>query len=323
MKLNQLEFMVAIVEQGSLRAAARELGMAQSALTRGVRSLERELEAPLFVRDVQGMVLTEAGKIFHLRASAAVNDLRRAKEEVQQSLGQTGGQVVVGLSIMPHVGMLPQALPQFRRRYPDVQLRIIEGLYPAIEGGLRDGSIDFYLGAMPTHETLAQGLVAEQLFENTRTVVGRNGHPLAAATSIKELGAAEWATTSIDYNASTDLESLFAQYKMGSPKLRLQASSALSVIVALASSDLLALLPVQWNDFPMLRGALTVFNIREQLPAPSIACIRRPDLPLTPASEFLCDLLRRYTVSKDQPAACSSVDPISARSKAPSATRSS
>ena len=295
MKLVQLEYIVAIVEQGSLRAAARHLGLAQPALTRGVRALEHELDAPLFVRESQGMVLTPAGKLFHQRASAIVNDMRRANEAVRQSKGSTLGRVVVGLSIMPHVGMLPQALPLFRRRYPEVELSLIEGLYPDIEGGLREGRIDFYLGASPRQDVLAQGLVSELLFKNTRTVVGRKGHPLAAARSIKELAGAEWATTSVDYNAAEDLNALFAKYRMHEPKILLQTHSALSVIVGLAYSDLLAMLPVQWNEFPLTRSTLQAFNIEERLPAPAIVCIRRPELPLTPAAEYFCDLLRRYS----------------------------
>lgn len=294
MKLNQLRDMVAIVERGSLRAAARHLELAQPALTRSIRTLEHELGTTLFEREARGMVLTPMGKLFYLRASSVVNELRRAREELEQTSGDMQGTVVAGLSIMPHVGMLPSALPAFRKKFPMVKLKIIEGLYPAIEVGLRDGSIDFYLGASP-HTSPAPGLVTEVLFENTRTIVSRKNHPLSGAKSIKELGHAEWATTSVNYNAADDLDELFAKYKMPAPKVMLQAHSAMSVMVALAYSDLLAILPVQWNEFPLTRGALQVINIRERLPAPSIVCIRRPDLPLTPAAEFFCDLLRRYS----------------------------
>lgn len=293
MKLAQLEYMVAIVEHGSLRAAARQLGLAQPALTRGVRLLEHELGAPLFLREAQGMALTQEGRLFHQRASAVVNDLRRATEEIGQSLGSTQGTITVGLSIMPHVGMLPHALPIFRHRYPDVELKLIEGLYPAVESSLREGKMDFYLGASPRQTALAQGLVSELIFRNTRTVVARNGHPLAGAGSLTELAGADWATTSIDYNGAEDLTALFAKYRLPAPKILLQAHSALSVIVGLACSDLLAMLPVQWNEFPLTRGVLQVVNVRQRLPAPSIVCIRRAGLPLTPAADYFCDLLRR------------------------------
>ncbi|MDP2678815.1 MAG: LysR substrate-binding domain-containing protein [Rhodoferax sp.] len=296
MKLNQLRDMVAIVERGSLRAAARDLVQAQSAMTRSIRTLERELGTTLFDRESKGMVLTPMGKLFYQRASSVVNELRRAREELEQTSGDMQGMVTAGLSIMPHVGMLPYALPVFRKKFPRVKLRIIEGLYPALEAGLRDGTVDFYLGATPQTNPAA-GLVTEVLFENTRTVMGRKNHPLSKAKSITELSDAEWATTSVDYNAAHDLNLLFAKYKMPEPKIMLQAHSAMSIMVALTSSDLLAILPMQWNEFALTREVLQVINIREHLPAPSIVCVRRSDLPLTPASEFFCDMLRRYSAA--------------------------
>jgi LysR family transcriptional regulator of abg operon len=77
----------------------------------------------------------------------------------------------------------------------------------------------------------------------------------------------------------------------------------MSVIVGLAHSDLLAMLPVQWAAFPPTQDALQVITVRETLPAPAIVMIRRPDLPLTPAGEFLSDLLCRSGVSGEPAAA--------------------
>jgi DNA-binding transcriptional LysR family regulator len=194
---------------------------------------------------------------------------------------------------MPHVGMLPEALPVFRRKFPKIKLHIIEGLYPAIEAGLRNGTVDFYMGATP-QSVVAPGLVSEKLFENTRTIVCRKNHPLGKAKSIRDLAAAQWATTSLSHNASDDLNSLFDGFGMSPPDIMLQAQSTMSVMVALAYSDLLAILPVQWNEFPLTRGHLQVIPVQESLPAPDVVCIRRADLPMTPAAEHLYDLLRRH-----------------------------
>lgn len=278
---------------GVLGAIAQDWKLAQPALTRSFGALERELGVILFERHARGMVLTSAGVLFHRRASAVVNEVRRAREDFDQSRGGMRGTITVGLSIMPHMGMLPDALPAFRRRYPHVALKIIEGLYPAMERGLQDGSIDFYLGASPRGEP-ADGLVAQTLFHNTRTVIGRKGHPLAGAKTIMDLASAEWATTTLDFNAGTDLKELFAKYRMPPPVVMLQAHSALSVIVALSSCDLLAIFPAQWNEFPLTRNVLQVIHIKEKLPAPDIVMIRRPDLPLTPAADYFCDLMKRH-----------------------------
>ena len=292
MKFDQLEHLAAIVEHGSLRAAARRLATPQPTLTRNIRALERELGGALFVRETTGMVLTPMGLRFHVRASAMLHEARRARDEIAQHAGDDSGTVVAALSIMPHVGMLPRALPAFRSRYPLVKLKLIEGLFPEVERSLRDGSIDFYIGAAP-REAPAPGLTVTQLFDNTRAVVCRAGHPLARSRSLKALADADWAVTAVDYNAEADLARLFEGHGLKAPKVLVHARSAMSIMVAMAHSDALAMLPVQWAEFPMTRDMLSVIRVREALPAPSIVMIRRPDLPLTPAAEHLCDMLLR------------------------------
>jgi DNA-binding transcriptional LysR family regulator len=262
-------------------------------LTRSVRALERELGAALFLRETTGMVLTPVGRRFHARASAIVHEAQRARDEIAQHTGDDAGTVVVALSIMPHVGMLPQALQPFRERWPKVKLQLIEGLFPDVEGGLREGGIDFYLGAAP-RAAPAPGLQVQHLFDNTRAVVCRQGHPLSNSRSLKALVNADWAVTAVDYNAEDDLARLFASHGLPAPRMQLRARSAMSMMVALAHSDLLAMLPVQWSTFPLTRDALNVIRVRQVLPAPSIVLVRNPRLPLTPAAEFLCDMLLRH-----------------------------
>lgn len=292
MKLDQLQHLIAIVEQGSLRAAARRLDVPQPALTRSIRSLEKELGVDLFARQTTGMSLTAEGRRFQVRASAIVNEARRAKEEIQLVGGDYEGTVSAALSIMPHVGMLPSTLPVFNRTYPKVRLRISENLLPAVESALREGSVDFYLGAAP-HQSPSAGLTMQHLCDNTRVVVGRKNHPLIKATHLKELAQADWATTAIDYNAEEDLARLFGNYQLPAPRVMFQARSAMSVLVALAQTDLLAMLPVQWIHNPMTRDLLQAFTLEEKIPAPSIVLVRRVDLPLTPPAEFFCDVLLR------------------------------
>lgn len=292
MKLDQLQHLIAIVEQGSLRAAARRLDVPQPALTRSIRSLEKELGVDLFARQTTGMSLTAEGRRFQVRASAIVNEARRAKEEIQLVRGDYEGTVSAALSIMPHVGMLPSTLPVFNRTYPKVRLRISENLLPAVESALREGSVDFYLGAAP-HQSPSAGLTMQHLCDNTRVVVGRKNHPLIKATHLKELAQADWATTAIDYNAEEDLARLFGNYQLPAPRVMFQARSAMSVLVALAQTDLLAMLPVQWIHNPMTRDLLQAFTLEEKIPAPSIVLVRRVDLPLTPPAEFFCDVLLR------------------------------
>jgi DNA-binding transcriptional LysR family regulator len=142
MKLNQLRNVVAVAERGSLRAAARHLGIAQPALTRSIQEIERELGVPLFERHARGIVLSAMGQLFLRRAGAITREVERAREEIAQAQGGAGGTVAAALSIVPHAA-LPQVLGPFGKRFPEVRLRLIEGPYPMVETGLMDGSVDF------------------------------------------------------------------------------------------------------------------------------------------------------------------------------------
>jgi len=292
MKLNQLRDVVAIAERGSLRAAARHLSLAQPALTRSVHELERELGVPLFERRARGMTLTPMGEAFVRRANAVLSEMRRARDEVEQLQGGTRGSVVAGLSIVPHLSMLPRALRPFRQRYPDVELHLIEGLYPTLEAGLKDGSVDLYIGPQP-ERPLPADLTQEKLFDNTRVILGRKGHPLQKARSLRDLTDAEWVTTSITHRAEEEMGALFARHGLPPPRLALQTQSALTLMVTLAYSDVLAMVPVQWTRFDLTAQALVPIPVKETLPAAPIVLVRRSGLPLTPAAELLADLMRR------------------------------
>jgi LysR family transcriptional regulator, regulator of abg operon len=295
MKLNQLRDAAAIAEHGSLRAAARALGLAQPALTRSVRELEHELGAPLFERRTKGMVLTPAGEAFVRRAKAILSDVERARVEVDQIMGGVGGSLVAGLSIAAHILLLPRSLKRFNKRYPDVHLKIIEGFFPTLIGGLRDGSVDFYIGPRPSGH-IPEGLVVEKLFDNTRQIVCRVGHPLAKTSgkpvSLRDLSNADWLTTSITQEANDELGAIFRRHELPLPRLVMQTQSALSVMLTLLHSDVLAMMPVQFTEFVLVKKAITSIAVIETLPAPPIVLVRRAGFSLTPAADYFVELLR-------------------------------
>ena len=299
MKLNALRDFVAVAERGSLRAAARQLEVAQPAITRSIQELEQELGGALFERRAKGVALTPMGELFLRRSKAVESELRHARDELDQLRGQLHGQIRVCLSSVAHMALLPNALRPFRQRYPDVKLDLIDALLPSVENELKDGTVDCYIG--PTFAGNYNELSVEKLFDNPRVVLGRKGHPLAHARSLRDLVDAEWVTTSVTYRAEEELAPLFAQYGLPPPKLVMQARSALSFLYAVAYSDLLMMLPIQWTQSSLFRDALQRLHIVESLPTPPICIVQRTGLPLTPAAEYFCDMMRRAANHMDGP----------------------
>ncbi|WP_077037304.1 LysR substrate-binding domain-containing protein [Pelomonas sp. KK5] len=291
MKLNSLRDFMAIAERGSLRAAARQLDVTQPAITRSIQELEKELGVVLFERRAKGVSLTPMGEVFLRRSKAVRSELERAQDELDQMRGEIHGKITVCLSGVAHIAMLPNAMRDFRKRYPDVKLDIIDALLPSVEADLKDGLVDCYIG--PTHDDLPSELTEEKLFDNRRVIVGRQGHPLAKARSLRELVDAEWVAASVTYKAEEELGPLFASHGLPPPKLVVQGRSALTFLFTVAYSDLLILLPIQWTQAPLFNRGLQPIHVQEDLPSPPICIVRRTSLPLTPAAEYFCDMMRR------------------------------
>lgn len=291
MKLNSLRDFMAVAERGSLRAAARQLDVTQPAITRSIQELEKELGVVLLERRAKGVSLTKMGEVFLRRTRAVHSELERARSELDQMRGEMNGHICVCLSGVAHMAMLPSAMAGFRQRYPNVQLNIIDGLLPSVEAELKDGIVDCYIG--PTLGEVSGELTAEKLLDSYRVIVGRHGHPLANAKSLRELVDAEWVTTSVTYRAEEELAPLFASHGLPPPRLIVQAKSALTFLFTVAYSDLLMLLPIQWTQTPLFRGALQPIHVAERLPSPPICIVHRNSLPLTPAAEYFCDMIRR------------------------------
>jgi DNA-binding transcriptional LysR family regulator len=83
--LAQIEYFVAVAEQGHVGRAASNLRIAQPAVSRQIRRLEDELGTALFWRTSRGMQLSQAGEVFLKHAQAILCSLRAAKEALRRS----------------------------------------------------------------------------------------------------------------------------------------------------------------------------------------------------------------------------------------------
>ncbi|MPS29179.1 LysR substrate-binding domain-containing protein [Pigmentiphaga sp.] len=296
MKLHHLRDFVAIADAHSVRGAARALGLAQPALTRSLRELEGELGTPLLERHARGVVLTPIGQAFYGRAHAAMAELQRGREEVAQLLGTPSGTVTVGLSSAVWLAMAAQAHQGFRKKYPGVRLRMVEGFFSMLEGRLQDGTLDFFIGPRPAR-AIGDGYKVDLLFHNDRVVVGRKGHPRRHATSLAELVGEDWILTGVRERVEAEFEDAFASQGLPPPVPMTQAESMVGVAALLSSTDALAMLPRQWLQARLFDGVIESIPVREHIEGPDIVQISRAGVPLTPAAAHLSTLFERVAVS--------------------------
>lgn len=293
MKLSHIRDVLAVAEFGSLRAASRQIGIAQPAITRSIHEIERELGAQLFERHPKGMRLTAIGEAFRRRAVVIQSEMRRTREEVAQLKGEGGGQVSVALSVAASISLLSPAVALFRKRQPDTLLKVTETFFQPVERELVDGVIDFYVGALENSITNPH-LVVERLFDNSRVVVGRRGHPLVTSPSLAGLSSAEWVRGALlDRISEAGIADMLSEIGLAAPRIVMNTRSTLQTLLMVMSTDLLTVVPQQWLELPALAGQLDAIPLIGSMDAAPVCIVRRVGAPLTPVAEHLCDIFRR------------------------------
>lgn len=181
MDLRQLEYFVNVVDLGGFSRAARLLGVAQPAVSRQVRSLEVELRQTLLLRNGRGATPTEAGKRLLAHARGILQQVDRARLEVDDIKGASVGHVVLGLPPTLARVLTVSLVREFRRRYPRASLSIVEGLSSYMHEWLHVGRIDIGLlyNPVPSPELDTRPLLEEDL-----CLVGTK-HDRRAARSVK------------------------------------------------------------------------------------------------------------------------------------------
>ncbi|WPB89280.1 LysR family transcriptional regulator [Streptomyces malaysiensis] len=166
MDVKQLKALITVAEVGSVTRAAELLHLVQPAVTRQVRTLEEELGVLLFERTRQGMRPTEAGAIMVDRARRALNELERARAEVQPTPGAVTGIVTVGL-LESTTDLLSEPLVSaIARDHPGVELRLMTAYSGHLQQWLDIGDLDLTLlyNLDSTPSLNAQPLVREHLW---------------------------------------------------------------------------------------------------------------------------------------------------------------
>jgi DNA-binding transcriptional LysR family regulator len=124
MELRQLEAFVAVAEERNFTRAAARLYVTQSGLSATVRGLERELQAPLFLRTTRRVELTAAGAALLSEARRALASAQAAVEAVAAVQGVSRGTLKLGIVQASSLFDLPGLLARYRRAYPGIELRL-------------------------------------------------------------------------------------------------------------------------------------------------------------------------------------------------------
>lgn len=183
MELRQLEYFVAVVEEGSFTRAAERCHVAQPGVSAQVRHLERELGQPLLERSARGIYLTEAGSVALTYARAALAAAAGARHAIDQLAGLLHGRLRVGMVPSITAFDVAEVIASFHDDHPGVEIALVEAnttdiLVEALTARQLDAA---FIGL---HRELPAGIDAAVIAEEALVALVSPGDLLAATTSI-------------------------------------------------------------------------------------------------------------------------------------------
>jgi DNA-binding transcriptional LysR family regulator len=190
MRLAQLEYFAAIADAASFTVASERLLIAQPSLSQQVAALEKEVGCRLFERLPRGVRLTPAGRDFLPEARACVLAARRAKRAAQSAAQVTTGTLEIATVNSMGIGILPEAIAQWRRAHPAVATSLsFFAHHELLEAAVTSGVGDFAIGPVPARwsgEIMPVG--SEEFVVVLPPGQGRNSHVIDVA----ELADHDW-----------------------------------------------------------------------------------------------------------------------------------
>ncbi len=153
---DELALFVAVVEAGSFRQAADNLGIDNSVVSRGVKRLEQKLATQLLNRTTRRVTLTDEGEWFYRRAVAILSDMADAENQLLSRRQQPQGVLRVDAATPFILHQLVPLIGEFRHRYPAIELQLessdgfINLLERRVDVAIRIGELaDSSLRALP------------------------------------------------------------------------------------------------------------------------------------------------------------------------------
>jgi DNA-binding transcriptional LysR family regulator len=187
MTFQQLQYVLAAFEHGSFSAAAQALHLAQPSLSEQVRRLEAELGVKLFERVGRGLVPTEAGRALRPHAEAALAALDAARASVGAVRELRGGTAAFGTFGTARSYLGTDLVEDFRRRHPDVRVRIVGQNSTETAEAIRTGELEAGLVVLPIDD---HGLSVRPAMRDEILYVSADPARLRRAMTVKRLAQA-------------------------------------------------------------------------------------------------------------------------------------
>jgi LysR family hydrogen peroxide-inducible transcriptional activator len=187
MDIHQIRSFCAVARTGSFTRAAEELGIAQPSLSQQIRTLEKKIGTPLFERLGRSVRLTTFGEALRQPALSILQQVAMAENSLANLREGVRGRLRVGVipTILPY--LIAPHIAEFLKRFPDVDLHLVEEATPRLVEQLQSGDLDIAVTGLPLKNP---DIICSELFREPLFLAVAENHPLARkpVVDLRDLG---------------------------------------------------------------------------------------------------------------------------------------
>jgi len=178
MDIRQLRYFISVAENLSFTDAAKDLFVAQSAVSQQIADLEKKIGVQLFVRDKRSVKLTSAGSVLLKESISLVDKTEEVIKKTRQAAQGIIGNLKIGFLGYSERFYLPSIIKQFQINYPDVDLQLEQYNHGMLNEALITGELDIGFTFSFGIASIG-GLEETHVFTESISAVLHNEHPLA------------------------------------------------------------------------------------------------------------------------------------------------
>ena len=296
--LRQLTAFTTIVATGSLGRSADALHVTQPALSRTIKRLEEQVGAPLFERHSKGMQLTAIGQALLPHATLLLQEAGHARDEINAMRGLTKGLIRVGAVGSIASLVLPLAIGGVLKKYPNLQVEVIEGVWDRLTDALVRHEVDLALGmAVPDTDDICA--IGDCHWEDSSHVVAALDHPLRskAGLTLADTLAQPWAIPPQSTGPVEQMREVYAAHGLPMPEIMVATRSVIVLKSLVTQSGFLSWMPEPMYDIDRKAGSIDALDIPGATARRTLTAFRRRHGILPGPAVKLLDELRRLTVN--------------------------
>ena len=284
----RLRYFVQIVDSGSITRAAAATGVAQPALSQQLAVLENELKVKLLERSVSGVTPTRAGSILYARAQTILRQFDELRDAVHREVQPLSGAVTLGMSPT----MIPRfAIPLIEKvctQHPEMHLQIREEGSAVLHDLLVKGRIE--LSISPTRPD-GDAVVGEEILCEPLIMMYPAAWDIPASASLADLAALPWVVPRQPNSIRTIVDAVFAAASL-TPRVVVELDSLQNVMETVRRGLGVGAMVTGVIKEDLEAGRLQARSLGEHTPMRPMFLSHRRSPTLTPAAQFVYDLLR-------------------------------